>query len=172
MMNIYHYPIYVTLGKRNRGPKATTKMGVVKNILISNINVTGADAMSGIQLTGTQGYPLQNIKLQNISVEYEGGGTKEQGEKLFPELERGYPEPFLLGPNPAYGLFARHIKGLQLLNIAFTTKKQDNRPALIMSDVDGLEIDHFKVPVVAGNVMYKFTDVTDTAIDHADWLSR
>jgi polygalacturonase len=170
MIDISHYPIYVTLGRRNRGPKASTKMGVVKNILISNIIVTGADAMSGIQITGTPGYPLENITLQNISVEYKGGGTKEQGIKIFPELERGYPEPFLLGPNPAYGLFARHVKGLRLFNISFTTKIRDDRPALIVSDVKGLEIDHFKVPLITGNKLYRLTDVNDIEIDHAEWI--
>lgn len=170
MQDITHYPIYVTLGKRNRGPKASTHMGTVKNILISNIYVTGADSLSGIQLTGTPGYPLQNITLQNISVQYKGGGTKEQGMKPFPELEKGYPEPFLLGANPAYGLFARHINGLHLLNISFTTAKQDNRPALIAQDVNGLEIDRFKVPEVMGNQLFQFAEVSNKDITHAAWL--
>ncbi|WP_166727629.1 rhamnogalacturonidase [Mucilaginibacter gilvus] len=170
MMDISHYPIYVTLGRRNRGPKGTTKMGVAKNILISNISVTGADAMSGIQITGSPGYPLENITLQNISIEYKGSGTKEQGEKPFPELERGYPEPFLLGPNPAYGLFARHVKGLRLFNLSFTTKTRDDRPALIVTDVNGLEIDRFKVPQVAGNELYRFTDVSNADISNAAWI--
>jgi len=106
MMNTKYYPIYVTLGARNRGPKATTHMGTVKNILISNIQVTNADSLSGIQLTGSPGYLMENIRLQNIYVQYKGGGTRAQGEKQFPELDKGYPEPFLLGMNPSYGLFA------------------------------------------------------------------
>ncbi|MEX8547380.1 MAG: glycoside hydrolase family 28 protein [Mucilaginibacter sp.] len=130
MIDVSHYPIYVTLGKRNRGPKGTTKMGTVRNIYISNVSVTGADSLSGIQITGTPGYPIENVKLQNITIQYNGGGTKEQGLKPFPELEKGYPEPFLLGPNPAYGLFARHINGLQLDNISFTTIKKEERRQL------------------------------------------
>jgi len=170
MSDISHYPIYVTLGRRNRGPKATTHIGTVRNIFISNILVTGADSLSGIQITGTVGYPLENITLQNINVQYKGGGTKEQGLKAFPELARGYPEPFLLGANPAYGLFARHVIGLHLFNISFTTINHDQRPAFIAQDIDGLEIDRFKIPANDGNTQFKFEGVQHTEIDHAAWL--
>lgn len=170
MVNTSHYPIYVTLGSRNRGPAATTKMGSVKNILISNISITGADSLSGIQITGAPGYPLENITLQNISVEYNGGGTKELGNKVFPELNKGYPEPSLLGANPAYGLFARHITGLHLYNILFNTKKQDDRPAIIAYDINGLEIDRFKFPEVKGSTNHKFDKVTGLKIDNSPLL--
>ncbi|GGH04233.1 rhamnogalacturonidase [Mucilaginibacter phyllosphaerae] len=172
MMDINHYPIYVTLGRRNRGPKSTTRMGHVNNILISNILVTGADAMSGIQITGTPGYPVRNIKIQNISVQYKGGGTKEQGEKQFPELERGYPEPFLLGVNPAYGLFIRHAKDVALDHITFSTLKPDNRPAIVASDVDGLEIDHFKIPDVKGIKQLRTDKVTNLKIDNSPFVKE
>lgn len=165
MMDITHYPIYVTLGKRNRGPAATTTMGRVRNIYISNVAVTGADAASGIQITGSPGYPLENVRLQNINVEYKGGGTKAQAEKVFPELGKGYPEPSLLGPNPAYGLFVRHVNGLQLDNITFTTIKQDDRPALICNDVKGLDIYRFRTPQVEGVPVFKFDQVTNLNIE-------
>jgi parallel beta-helix repeat protein len=172
MMDIYHYPIYVTLGRRNRGPAATTKMGIVKNILISNIIVTGADSLSGIQITGTPGYPVKNVKLSNISVQYKGGGTMEQGLKPFPELERGYPEPFLLGANPAYGIFIRHAEGVELDNISFTTLKPDARPAIIAADVNGLEINRFRMPGTKGQVVYKFEKVSGLKIDNSPLLDN
>jgi polygalacturonase len=171
MMNTQYYPIYVTLGARNRGPKATTHMGTVKNILISNIQVTNADSLSGIQLTGSPGYLMENIRLQNIYVQYKGGGTRAQGEKAFPELDKGYPEPFLLGMNPAYGLFARHINGLQLDNIAFTTKAPDERPAIIASDVHGLEINGFKCPDPLAGKAFKFEGVGKLKIENSPVLS-
>ncbi|TSD67350.1 glycoside hydrolase family 28 protein [Inquilinus sp. KBS0705] len=172
MMDIAHYPIYVTLGKRNRGPRATTIMGVVKNIFISNIMVTGADSLSGIQITGAPGYPVKNVKLQNISVQYKGGGTKAQGLKPFPELERGYPEPFLLGMNPAYGLFIRHAENVELDHVSFTTLKPDERPAIIATDVNGLDLDHFKVPVIKGNTLTVFDKVTNLNIQNSPSLQN
>jgi polygalacturonase len=170
MMDIHHYPIYVTLGGRNRGPKATTQMGVVRRIAISNVSVTGADSLSGIQVTGSPGYPIEQVRLQNISIEYKGGGTAEQGKKPFPELDRGYPEPFLLGANPAYGLFVRHVNGLELDHVSFTTIREDDRPALICTDVDGLDINHFTAPPGYGHAVVRFEGVSDLNIENSPVL--
>ncbi|MFA6083804.1 MAG: glycoside hydrolase family 28 protein [Mucilaginibacter sp.] len=172
MQHVNCYPIYVTLGQRNRGPKATTKMGVVKNITISNIYVIDADNFSGIQLTGMPGYPLENITLHHINIQYRGGGTKAQGEMEFPELGKGYPEPYVLGTNPAYGLYARHIKALQLYDITFNTIKQDDRPGVICHDIKGLDIDRMKMPETKGNELFKFKDVTHLTIDGATSVAK
>ena len=172
MMDISHYPIYVTLGRRNRGPKATTKMGVVRNIFISNVSVTGADSLSGIQLTGSPGYPLVNISLQNINIVYKGGGTRLQGAKPFPELERGYPEPSLLGVNPAYGLFARHISGLRLYNINFSLQNNDARPAIICNDIQKLAIFHFNAPANVSSDVFNFKNITGLVIEGSPVLQR
>ena len=40
------------------------------------------------------------------------------------ELATGYPEPKNLGIMPAYGLFARHVKGLELANIKFAKTRE------------------------------------------------
>lgn len=164
MRDISHYPIYITLGRRNRGPSQTTSMGTVKNISISNIIVYNADSLSGIQITGTPGYYVENVKLRDIHITYKGGGTREQGERQFPELERGYPEPFLLGINPAYGIFIRHVKGLELRNISFETLKPDQRPVMICEDVLGLQIDNLQAPLINGIPPYRMKAVDNLKI--------
>jgi hypothetical protein len=45
---------------------------------------------------------------------------------------------------PGYGVFARHVRGLELANINLSLEKADKRPAIVCADVDGLEIDNFK----------------------------
>jgi hypothetical protein len=167
MQDMPHYPIYVCLGARNRGPAETTTMGSVRNIFISNIVATGVNPLSGIQLTGVPGYPIENIQLSNIFIEFNGGGTKEQGDQVFPELDKGYPEPKHLGTTPAYGLFARHVKDLKLTNIIFKTKIQDNRPAVMCSDVTGLDISDFKAPVVKDIVPYRFENVSGVTVQNS-----
>ena len=164
MRNITHYPIYVTLGMRNRGPYLTTHTGVIKNIFISDVIVTGADSWSGIQLTGAPGHPIENITLKNIRVEYNGGGTAEQAKRNFPELNKGYPEPFLIGVNPAYGLFARHIQELTLENIEFKTLKQDARAAIICNDIDRLTIEKLDLINDTNKIKYVFKDVLNKQI--------
>ena len=170
MRNITHYPIYVTLGIRNRGPRSNTYAGVINNILISDVTVTGADSWSGIQLTGAPDHPIENITLRNISVEYNGGGTVEQGKRNFPELNKGYPEPFLIGVNPAYGLFARHIKELTLDNIEFKTMKQDGRAAIICYDIDRLTIDKLDLTNDTNKIKYVIKDVLKKQIRNSPSL--
>ncbi len=65
MMDVDDYPIYITLGRRNRGPDSIT-VGKVRNIFISNIIATGIGSMSGIQITGIPGYYVEGVRLQNI----------------------------------------------------------------------------------------------------------
>lgn len=110
---------------------------------------------------------MENINLQNISIQYKGGGTEEQGQKPFPELEKGYPEPSLLGMNPAYGLFIRHIKNLQLDNITFITLKPEGRPAIIAADVQGLDIYHFTAPKFDGVDITRFNGVTGLVMERS-----
>jgi Right handed beta helix region/Putative Ig domain len=53
-----------------------------------------------------------------------------------PEMPREYPEPSNFGVLPAYGLYARHVRGLTLSNISFSTTLEDERPAVVLDDVE------------------------------------
>ena len=56
-----------------------------------------------------------------------------------PELANVYPEPSNWGILPAYGLYARHVDGLELGNIKLGYIVEDERPAVVFDDVhDGL----------------------------------
>ena len=56
-----------------------------------------------------------------------------------PELANVYPEPSNWGILPAYGLYARHVDGLELENIKLGYIVEDERPAVVFDDVhDGL----------------------------------
>ena len=59
---------------------------------------------------------------------------------------------------PAYGVFARHVKGLELANFNLSFKTNDLRPAIVCADVDGLEIDNFKAQVADGVKASVFAD--------------
>jgi hypothetical protein len=81
------------------------------------------------------------VTLNNIEVTFPGGGTKAEGAKSdFPELENVYPEYFMWGVLPAYGLYARHARGLTLNNVRFDLAEPDLRPAVVCDDVDDLEM--------------------------------
>jgi hypothetical protein len=146
MMDVVGYPIYLTLGNRHRGPNVTTPSRM-RNILISNLIATGIDKTSGIQITGTPQQPIEAVRLQNIRLQFKGGGTRQDAIGTPAELGAGYPDPGSTGVMPAYGVFARHVKGLEMADIRLGFDTEDLRPVLVGVDVDGLEIDNFKAQI-------------------------
>lgn len=162
MMNVVDYPIYITLGRRNRGPGATN--GVVRNVQISNIIATGVSRLSGIQIMGLPGDDIDGVRLDNIRMTFNGGGSRDEAARVPPELGAGYPEPSKLGVMPAYAIFARHVRDLELGDIRVDFDKEDLRPAIVCSNVDGLEIDNLKAKTASGVAPVQFKDVTGLAI--------
>ena len=160
MMDVAQYPIYITTGNRNRTPGVTTKSRM-RNIFISNVIATGIDPMSGIQITGLPEQPVENVRLENIRLEFKGGGTSADAARNPPEfsnVRERYPEPNRVGVMPAYGVFARHVRNLELADISVSFVTNDFRPAAMFSDVQGLGIDNFKPQVAAGVQAAVFAD--------------
>ncbi len=167
MMDVASYPIYITTGKRNRGPNVTT-VSRLRNIIISNVIATGVARDSGIQITGMPEQPIEGVRLDNIRLEFVGGGTAEDAAIVPKELDIGYPEP--RGTMPAYGIFARHVRDLELSNLRVSFANEDRRPPMVCIDVDGLEIDNFKAQVAAGVTAARFEQVKGLVIRNSPVL--
>jgi polygalacturonase len=149
MVDVPDYAIYITTGKRNRTPDLKT-VSRAKNILISNVIADGVGKQGAIQIMGLPEQPLESIRLENIRIISRGGGTVENAAATPKELNDGYPEPGKLGTMSAYGIFARHVRDLELANIQCTFETNDMRPAAMFADIRGLEIDDLKLQVAAG----------------------
>ncbi len=171
MMDVVGYPIYITTGSRDRGPDVTVPSRA-RNIFISNVIATGIEPMSGIQITGIPGQPIEGVRLDNIRLIFKGGGTRENAARHPPELGTGYPEPGKIGVMPAYGVFARHVRGLELANINLSFDSEDLRPAMVCSDVDGLEVDNFKAQLAPGVSAATFDSVTNVVIRNSPVLEN
>jgi hypothetical protein len=169
MMDVVQYPIYITLGSRLRGP-GVTQPGKLRNILISNLIATGIDRMSGIQITGVPGRPVEGVKLENIRLSFKGAGTKADAGRIPPEPGTGYPEPSRIGVMPAYGLFARHVRDLELAAVRFSFEQEDLRPPIVGVDVDGLEIENLKAEVASGVAPARWEDVKNLVIRNSPCL--
>ena len=137
MSHVHHYPIYITTGCRNRGPKERTEVSSARDIYINNVIADDCDSLAGIIITGMEGYPIRNVSLSNIRIQYRGGGKKVT--KPYREQGTNYPEPRWAGPTPAYGLFARHADGIRLNNVEFELMRPDERPEIITEDVTNYE---------------------------------
>lgn len=147
MSHVHHYPIYITTGCRNRGPEERTDVSSGADIQISNVIADDVDSLAGIIITGMPGHPLRNIALSNIRITYRGGGTADLAEREYREQDTHYPEPRFSGPTPAYGLYARHVEGLDVNHVTFRTLRPDYRPAVMLDDVLDANIIDLKAPV-------------------------
>jgi polygalacturonase len=77
-----------------------------------------------------------------------------------PEMPREYPEPSNFGIVPAYGLYARHVRGLTVRNVSFSSMTPDTRPAVVLDDVDGATFAGFTATTSPG--VPTFVKVTNT----------
>ena len=141
MNHVHHYPIYITTGCRNRGPKERTDVSYGGNISINNVCALDCDSLCGIICTGMPQHPLRNISLSDIRIEYRGGGKPWPLGKVYREQGTNYPEPRWAGPTPAYGLYARHVDGLVLRNVVFSLLRPDGREAIVTDDVTNMSVD-------------------------------
>ena len=161
-------PISLRLGNHhynNEKRDTSFPFGGLKNILFDNIRATVIDETSlkeamatfygdrgpakpypgeerqCISICGISGHPIEGVTLSDIHVTYPGGGTRDDAARReLPELEDQYPEYFMWGTLPAYGLYARHVKGLALNNVRFDLAAPDLRPALVCDDAEDVEI--------------------------------
>jgi len=149
-------PIYIGLGSAPRNalrPEQIRSGGIVRNIQFRDITATVAaqpdlgafpflpgtpisDVYPGehhtcISLTSVPGQEIEDIVFSDVSVTYAGGGTREMGARRdVPQVSGG--EYFACGVLPAYGLYARHVRGLTLNNVRFTVATPDRRPAIVL----------------------------------------
>jgi len=136
-------PLFMRLGNRARpfakdGPRPP--VGTFRNVRISHVIATEA-ASVGCALAGIPGHPLQDVTLSDVRLVFEGGGKREDAARDVPEKEADYPEALMFGALPAYGLFARHVRGLKLSGVELAAEKADARPAIVCDDVEGLRLD-------------------------------
>lgn len=153
-------PMLFRLGSRlnvfRKGQDTKQPTGTFENVVIRNVKVKAADSAqlkppSGILITGVPGHYITNLTLENIEIDLLGAGTPENSRHVVPEAIDQYPEVKTFGPViPAYGVWARHVKGLKLRNVSFRLKNNDLRPAFICEDGKNIEISNWDIPATKG----------------------
>ena len=150
MRNIVNSPLFLRLGARMRSPEGTP-VGTMKRIRISNVNVFNADSRYSSIISGVPGACIEDVTLNNIHIYHQGGYTQADSQRVVPEQERTYPEPWMFGTIPAKGFYLRHARGITLDGVHFHYEKPDGRPLFVTDDtanfncrnitVDGKEIE-------------------------------
>lgn len=142
-----------TYGRRNQNSPAVP--GAIRNLSFNGIRATvvsgrqyddlpfpnvfrPGEYKSCIVLNGVGDEFLEKISFNDIHITYEGGGTVEEAAvRDVPKLAGEY---FELGVLPAYGMYARNVRGLTLHNVRFEVATPDFRPAVIFDRVEDASV--------------------------------
>ena len=144
-------PIFLKLGARLRkyGNEAPRPVGVYRRVTVervhspNSLNSSYACAVAGVKDNG-QTHFLEDIALRDIRlhfIEATEGNTNATAADTVAENPAAYPHPNMLGDLPAYGLYCRHVKGLQLKNIRLSCDGAERRPPIVHQDVHGLSLE-------------------------------
>lgn len=169
MRDVTNAPIFLRIGARMRGPEGTP-IGSLRRVTISNVIAHNVAMHHGILIAGLPGHPVEDLTLTNIFINYRGGGTAGQAERVVPEFEKAYPEPGHFGVIPSYGMFARHVKGLTVQNLEVRCATEDLRPAVILDDVTDGIFDRVRLPHAPTAPSFVLKNVTGFAVTNSSGL--
>ena len=122
--------------------------GKLRDVTIRNVNAKNI-GLIGMLINGIPGFPVEALAFENIQLELPGGGKAEAAEVQLPEKERAYPEFDMFGKTlPAYGIYARHVRGIKFQNVRTSLLKPDARPATVFVDVENVTPPNFAAELV------------------------
>jgi hypothetical protein len=174
----------------NNNNQQTTKP-FIRNIVFSSIRATvvaqpvdhpdihfGVTIREGeknscITLNAMNEYYLENISFTDVHIKYAGGGTAAQAAKVVPYSAAEYfgvwdPAP---GGPPAYGLYARNVKGLTLHNVRFEYDQPDARPAIIFDNVQDASLTGVSIKGNEQAETFRFINTKDVLLSAVRLLS-
>lgn len=135
-------PLFVRLGNRARRHYTEAPLppvGTMKNIILSNLTAIGSSSI-GCAITGIPGRKIEGFTLSDSRFICVGGEKRAASDFKIEEHETLYPESNMFGTLPAYGLYVRHVKDLQLHGLSFELQNADSRPAIFCDDVENADI--------------------------------
>lgn len=134
-------PFFLRLENRGRVKPGdpVPPIGKLRRILISHI--TGdTNGPRGSYFIGIPEQAIEDVALQDIRIRQIASKKPVLDESSINELRGVYPDAHMiddLGDAPAFALWARHVKGLSLIDYAIVPDQDDPRPAFVLdSDVN------------------------------------
>jgi hypothetical protein len=132
--------------------------GIVRNISFSGIRATvvvpfplpeagfgsnynPGEIKSCIGLNAVGSSILENISFNNVHITFAGGGTA--AEAALRDVPMVVGEYYAAGVFPAYGLFARNVRGLTLQDVRFEVSSPELRPAIVFDHVQDAALNGF-----------------------------
>jgi hypothetical protein len=159
---------------------ATRPPGVVRNLRFSGIRATvvaegrqhpdlprpsrfrDGEQRTCIVVNGAGEDAVEDITFNDVHVTFGGGGTVAESRREIPPVAGEY---FEIGTPPAYGIYARNVRGLTLNNIRLAVATPDLRPAIVFDRVQDAAINGLSAQ---GNPqaesLLRFTDARDVLL--------
>jgi hypothetical protein len=126
-------------------------------------NFRPGETRTCITLNGVGDEFLEGIAFHDIHVTYGGGGTAEEAARR--DVPKMAGEYFELGTLPAYGMYARNVRGLSLNNIRFEVATPDLRPAMVFDHVEDAAVNGFSAQGNANAESFlRFSDSRDVLL--------
>ena len=176
MRDIQNCPVFMRLGARLRGPKASTQTGALRRVLVSNLTAYNSDSKQASIISGIPGFAIEDLKFSNIFLDHQGGIGSEAARIVIPENEAQYPDPDRFGETPSHGFFFRHVRNLEMSHVEVRPGKPDARPAFWLEDVSRCDFFAITAPRDPAFALHGVTDFRlgwsragqDIALDKAD----
>jgi polygalacturonase len=157
------------------GIRATTvKQPINHPDIPFDVHVYEGEKNSCITLNAMGDYYMEDISFTDVHVKYAGGGTQEQASKRnVPKVAAEYFGVWNEPPSgpPAYGMYARNVKGLVLQNVRFEYEEADARPAVIFDNVQDATITGLSIQGTAGTESFRLVNSKDVLITATRLLS-
>jgi len=126
-------PLFLRLGDRGRvrPEQARPVPGMLRRIVYDGI--TGSDnGMRGSYFMGIPDRHIEDIVLRDVKIAMTASDLPVPDENAIPEMRGDYPDALMIKDvTPAYGLWARHLDRLTLINVKITPSGPDARPMVL-----------------------------------------
>jgi hypothetical protein len=76
----------------------------------------------------------------------------------------------MFGVTPAYGLYVRHARNLEVHHAQLSTAAREGRPPVVLQDVDGARFDHVRLSRDAAASSFLLQDVRGFAVRDAEGM--
>lgn len=145
-------PVFFSTGRRLRTyfGVGREKPGSIRQVKLARIYGNAVSTEGGfyqgkpwgnakgcIVFSGLEELPIEDVCIEDCVLQMPGGITEyPEGTKgKVPEMGEQYPEFHLFDPLPCYGMYLRHVKGVQVKGLTLTAEKEDVRAKIVKEDV-------------------------------------
>jgi hypothetical protein len=106
---------------------------------------------------------VNNVSLTDIQIKHPGGANPAFAKILLNELDSiaekpmAYPEFSMFHELPAWGIYIRHAKDIEIKNLILSCERKDYRTAIVLDDVHHSQFIAIKIKESgSGKTVYQY----------------